>query len=267
MMSIPRFCQLFVLVTISTVFLYGCQPLTPPASSSQDAVAPTVASFFVPIDTPTPHFVPTLPPALPQSAPELAPTLIAAATRITLSGQIVTKPVYADSFDANWTWQEGTDMEVDPASTKYVHSGQSAIAMTPTKDFGQLFFSVRADSKAVYLREKVLGVTLWLNTGDGAVQPDDLAIAVVGSNAFPFWVAGDDSVAVNDLMFFSETRLYYLDVDRTLPPQAWVKLEVWLDELPYDPDYKYVTGFYVKNDQGFFQTVYIDDVALLMLPE
>ena len=38
-----------------------------------------------------------------------------------------------------------------------------------------------------------------------------------------------------------------------------------LDNLTYDPDYKYVTGFYIKNDAGFLQTVYIDDVNLLMI--
>jgi len=119
----------------------------------------------------------------------------------------------------------------------------------------------------------VLGVSFWLNSGDAPVRPDDLAVTVVGSDAFPFWIAGDDSVAINnpaaneELPTFSETRLSFLHVDRTLPPQTWIKIEVWLDELLYDPDYTYVTGFYVKNDASFFQTVYIDDVALLLSSE
>ena len=50
-------------------------------------------------------------------------------------------------------------------------------------------------------------------------------------------------------------------------PDTWVELVVWLDDLPYDPDYTYVTGLYLKNDKVFQQTVYVDRVALLIAPE
>jgi hypothetical protein len=82
-------------------------------------------------------------------------------------------------------------------------------------------------------------------------------------------VAGDDSVPSPVLgePAFSETRLYYLDINRTIPPDTWVLIEMWLDELAYEPDYEYVTGFYIKNNEGFAQTYYVDDVQLIMLAE
>ena len=42
---------------------------------------------------------------------------------------------------------------------------------------------------------------------------------------------------------------------------------LWLDELEFEPDYEYVTGFYIKNNEGFLGTFYIDQVSLLVLPE
>jgi hypothetical protein len=41
---------------------------------------------------------------------------------------------------------------------------------------------------------------------------------------------------------------------------------VWLDDLEFDPPYRYVTGFYLKNDIGFRNTYYVDQVALLLAP-
>ena len=66
---------------------------------------------------------------------------------------------------------------------------------------------------------------------------------------------------------FSETRLYFLGINRDIPPETWVNVEVWLDDLQYDPIYEYVTGFYIKNDEGFGQTFYVDAVRIIMLPE
>ena len=82
-------------------------------------------------------------------------------------------------------------------------------------------------------------------------------------------MSGDRSVAATPESSdadssFSETRLYFLDIKHTIPPDTWVEVVVWLDQLIYDPPYKYVTGVYIKNDQGFFNTFYVDHVSLLV---
>ena len=66
-------------------------------------------------------------------------------------------------------------------------------------------------------------------------------------------------------MFFSESRLDELGLMRPLPPNTWVELDINLDSLIYDPDYKYVTAFYIKTDIGFRQTVYIDNISMIMV--
>jgi hypothetical protein len=73
-------------------------------------------------------------------------------------------------------------------------------------------------------------------------------VTVLGSNSYTYWVEDDISVKSIYEPVFSETRLYYLGVNRTIPPNTWVKVELWLDERIYDPDYRYVTGFYIKNE-------------------
>src|SRR5690606_31538237 len=102
------------------------------------------------------------------------------------------------------------------------------------------------------------------------VATDDLVITMQGSNQFPYWAENDDSVAGlsnDDADLFSETQLAFLNVSRDIPPNTWFNIEVWLDELVYDPDYEYVTGFYIKNDADFQRPYYIDDVEILLLKD
>ena len=52
-----------------------------------------------------------------------------------------------------------------------------------------------------------------------------------------------------------------------IPPDTWVQVEVWLDELLFDPEYKYVTGIYIKNGEDFRDTIWIDQVELVTTPD
>jgi hypothetical protein len=92
---------------------------------------------------------------------------------------------------------------------------------------------------------------------------------VLGSNSYTYWLANDTSVPTDTTVtveapLFSETRLYDLHINRAIPPGTWVQVVVWLDDLIYDPEYTYVTGMYIKNNKGFLNTFYIDQVNLLM---
>lgn len=184
--------------------------------------------------------------------------------------------IYDDQLNPSWSVEQSaksainlaaTDLNFQPLDLQQEHSsGATAIAVTPQADYGTLFFTVRPESGAVYQRQSVLGVSFWLNSGSNGIGPDDLAIAVVGSNAFPYWTPNDQSVFPDKKGSFSETRLYFLKINRTIPPNTWLNLVVWLNDLQYDPVYQYVTGFYLKNDAGFRSTYYLDQVALLMTP-
>ncbi|MCJ7701081.1 MAG: hypothetical protein MUO62_05825 [Anaerolineales bacterium] len=49
-----------------------------------------------------------------------------------------------------------------------------------------------------------------------------------------------------------------------VPPYTWAEVIIWLEDLVYDPYYDYVVGFYLKNDESYLQTFYIDDVRLVL---
>ena len=194
--------------------------------------------------TETPRIIPTINPVAPLTAPDLVDRT-----------QIINLPIFADTLEPNWALLEYPGMEVDLADEKVVHNGRMAVSMTPVDDFSRLFFVVDVNTEREYLRDEVLGLSFWLNGDNTRIELENLAVTVVGSNISPFWIGGDDSV-VNEtpvLPLFSETRLYDLNLNRSIPPYTWVEVQVWLDDLLFDPDYKYVTGFYIQNDKGFFK--------------
>jgi hypothetical protein len=105
-----------------------------------------------------------------------------------------------------------------------------------------------------------------LSSGADYISNTDLAVTVLGSNEYPYWVDGDNSVQNEISPVFSETRLSFLDVNRSIPPDTWVQVDVPIHKLIYDPDYTYVVGFYIKNDEGFISEFFIDDIELFALP-
>lgn len=184
--------------------------------------------------------------------------------------------IYGDELNDNWSIEQSQNTGVNLwdntlwfqrfEPTQERTSGASTIAVSPQADFGTLFFTVRTESAEIYEREKVLGVSFWLNSGSNGIASDALAVAMAGSNDLPYWSATDRSVFGEEAGKFSETRLYFLEINRTIPANTWVNLVVWLDDLELDPPYRYITGFYIKNDTGFRNTYYVDQVALLLAP-
>ena len=141
--------------------------------------------------------------------------------------------------------------------------------VTPTDDFGLFFLTVRKEALKIYPRDRILGISFWLNGGAGSIATSDLAVTVTGSNKYTYWVADDTSVKVDtpvtaDTPLFSETRLYFLHINHSIPPNTWVEVILWLDDRIYDPDYDNITGVYIKNDKGFLHPYYIDDIQLLV---
>jgi hypothetical protein len=240
--------------TLSSAFNRDVPPGAPAANDP--AGQPTIASLF--------------------RGETVAPTKIAVAPTATItpprvisvpatpSSSLTEKIIFDDALDPNWSLDNSKEVRLDPRNATRAKNGKTALAVTPLADFGTLYFTVRQDAKENYPRATTWGVSLWINGGDNSIAPDDLALTVIGSNSSKFWIANDKSVVVDKKIFFSETRLYYLGVTRQIPPNIWVELVLRLDKLPYDPDYKYMTGIYLKNDPAFKKIYFVDRVALLL---
>jgi hypothetical protein len=256
---------------VAGLLLAGCASLKPQLPVEQTNIAtPTIAPVFrdSPTKIPGPSLIATVeaqpsPTSLASTAPAVAATPASAAA------QLDTIVVYDDALNADWSVEQSDKMRYDLASKAYVHSGARAISITPAGDFGRFFLTVRRDARKTYPRDQILGIGLWLNGGANTIATSDLAVTVVGSNQYSYWVADDTSVKIDtpitaDSPLFSETRLYFLHINRAIPPNTWVEVIVWLDDLIHDPYYTNVTGLYIKNDKGFVHPFYVDDVQLLV---
>jgi hypothetical protein len=255
--------RLHWLICLALVASCGGEASNMPVSNS---ASPTVSSRFRPVTItpwPTPILRPTRTPApVATAAPAAEAVATASPAPTTTYTEVV---VFADVLNPDWLVQNSVGMNYSVRDRTRVHSGTTAIRITPAQDFGMFLFSVKPGATQVVTRADAFEVSLWLNSGDQEVGTEDLAVTVVGSNAQPYWAANDTSVAVDDKQFFSETRLNYLGVNTTIPPNTWVELRVQLDQLPYEPEYTYITGIYLKNDAGFRQTIYLDDVLIRMV--
>ncbi|MEZ4593162.1 MAG: LysM peptidoglycan-binding domain-containing protein [Chloroflexota bacterium] len=230
-----------------------------PATNSPMGV-PTVASLFTERNTPTPR--PTLTPV-----PTISNTG-ANNTPLDLEAEdLIAYTIFDDSLNVDWEIIETTGRDVDLSSSDHVLEGDYAIAFTPEDDFSSIYFAVKPDSSTIFPYDKVLGLSFQISGGDESIHRDELALAVIGSNDFTYWVADDTSVDLPPGEFFSETALYFLGINNSILPNTWTEIFVQLDSLIYDPEYDYVVGFYLKNDAGFRNSVYIDNVNLILIDE
>lgn len=235
---------------ILAVVLAGCAaPPTrsapgaaPTLASSFDSILPTRAATITPLPTPT--FPPT------QPAEMLEPKIVS---------------IYEDGFRRGWSAFSLADgMEVDARSTEAVHSGNFAISVEPQTGRSKLFIALGQGASETYPRDDVLGVSLWLYSGSRQLLLSDLALTAVGSNTLTYFDPEDDSVTSQSP--YEETYLNYLGFNDAIPAETWVEVTIWLNEMVYDPDYKYLTGLYITNQRGFTRTFAIDDVTLTMVP-
>ncbi|MCA9996296.1 MAG: polysaccharide deacetylase family protein [Anaerolineales bacterium] len=196
--------------------------------------------------------------------------------------------VYSDEVEGDWTLSGSPNSDWVEQDSSQPHLGDYALAAKLSRPGDSLLFHVAEDAQGQYHRDHVYGFGFWLYSGAGEIAPDDLSIIVAGSNVYPYWRADDDSLDGQEVLTFSGRRLYGLDFSRPLPPNTWIQVEILLDELSYDPlyltenqattttdptqtdfiidpNYEYVTGFYIEAVGGLSQTIYLDDVQILLL--
>ena len=265
--------------TVHPYFASDTAALTKTSTAvTNEAIPPTISSLFSFVPSRTPAPLPTARPtstAMVTPQPTATPALEAAGAETAVSptaisalpedGRFQENMIFDDDLNPNWSLEESWGVSYDLDQSDVFYSGEKAAVITPAEEFGAIFFTVKEDTREEYLYQDILGVSLWLNSGDTYLPLDEMAITILGSNASPYWDENDDSVdLVEGESFFSETRLYYLGLNEDLPPNQWVEVIIWLDQLPYDPDYTYITGIYVKNGDRFTETYYIDRVAFLL---
>lgn len=258
-------------LTFAAVLAAGCAalPASLPRASEPPVVqpAPTVNPAFAPRQTtPAPTSGAVISGTL--STEELVRQLLVEPTPAATSlpaQKIAEEPLFDDTLHPDWSMEQSIGMRYSITQTEKAYTGNAALTVTPLQDFGTLFFTVKKDAKETYGLDRVAGVSVWIHSGDQPLDPNNLSVTVIGSNDYPYWVPEDKSVKTDETHFFSESRLIYLGINNTVPPNTWVEAVVWLDKLPYEPDYKYITGIYIKNDEWFRRTFYVDRIHLLVV--
>ena len=241
-----------------TGWLLSACTSTPSSLPTQPTVMPIFQAAASPTTTPT--------------APPLQAAANAAASVVNANAYRAVY-VYDEGLTANWSLDFTQNMGVDQFDTSHWFEqldsnveqdvGAVTLAVTPQKAWGELYFTLRPTTTVSYLRADVQGISFWLNSGDGYLSNDALVVTVVGSNDHPYWLAEDTS-ALTEVGYFPEIPLYDLAINDALPPHTWVRVILSMDKLLFGPDYRYVTGIYIKNKSFYDNTFYIDKLALLV---
>jgi hypothetical protein len=254
----PTLNPLFYSAPTATPGENGYPPPLAPSQSSGGSSLPqnTPADPIALQSEPSPSPSPTTSPA-PSPTATPSPTPMPDYRRVT---------VYNDAVDSNWTLRYSDQMRYNEKDPSAQHDGKYSLSLTPLAPDGSLLFSVRQTAKEPYPRSEAVGVSFWLYTGEQDVKSTDLSVSILGSNRFPFWFPDDKSVESNLESVFPETPLNFIDGSTTIPAKTWIQVVVLLDDLADNPDYENVTGIQIKNDASFLNTVYLDQVELLMQP-
>jgi hypothetical protein len=230
----------------------------------------TISPFFSEPATSTPFQTEiTTATTIPTHRPK--PTVVedVTPTALVLGDKYTLLDIYDEQLNSNWTLKDSSNVQIDSKHKGYAYLGLTSLIANPQVAFSKLQFSVALNAKNSYRRDKVAGISFWISGKDQVIIPNDFAVTVVGSNDVPYWVKNDSSVTASsqtpsDMPLFSETRLYFLGINRSIEPNTWVQVVLWLDDLIYEPDYTYITGIYIKNDEQFRKTFYIDKVSLIL---
>lgn len=182
----------------------------------------------------------------------------------TASEQWVKVVIFDEELNQNWDLNYRGGVESDLVNSAVAYNGDKALEVDFSEGASKLIFAVDDDTTESYLRNLVEGVSFRLYSEENYIGNDDLSVTVLGSNKYIYWKSDDGSVENIYEPLFSQTRLYFLNFNRSIPPGTWVEVIVWLDDLIYDPDYNYVTGMYILSDELYSGTILIDNVELIM---
>jgi len=213
---------------------------------------PTLASYFLDdVDPAQPKIT-----ATPAAKPDKPKSLEAPFPSV----EVV---IFDEELHQNWIKVNDTGIS-NLVRSSVAHNGEKVLKVNFSEGFSKQIFAVQDGTTESYPRDLAQGVSFWLYSEEEHIANSDLSVTVLGSNVIPYWNPDDNSVKNSYKPIFSETRLYFLNFNRSIPPETWVEVVVWLNDLIYDPDYEYVTGMYILSDETFANTILIDEVKLIM---
>ena len=228
-----------------------------------DATLPPTADLLA---TPTPTLTPTpIPTFTPTPFPSPTPTFVPPLV------------VFDDAIHPDWTLEIST-MPHETRNTTAVFQGVYAIEARPEIGGRVLLFTKTSGPPLRY--DDVDGIAFRIYSGELGLAIDELAMTVIGSNAEPKWSLGDTSVRnssnpnpdwiaeddpISNLyaQTYSESLIAFMGIVRDIPPNTWVWVTNWLDDREFDPEYEYITGFYLKTETTVEHALGIDAVEIL----
>jgi hypothetical protein len=258
--------KLFAFFLISILVLVGCNPTQPAAAVTPVPYpTPTIHSMFSQPSSQTPLVL-----AFPKSAEtgvisERSGSLVSAEEDFPVQAaveELRTVIVYDENIQPPWHIFSPGGMTFNPISTRQSYEGTRSIEVTPTLPESKLYIALMPRGQVSFPREQVIGISFWLYSGEEELDLYDLAVTAIGSNEYPYYQVTDRSG--ENQKPYEETFLYWLGFNDNIPPQTWVEVQIWLNEMLYDPEYRYVTGLYLTNRFNFKRTFYIDNVSLIL---
>ncbi len=191
------------------------------------------------------------------------PTLVPTKPKITQSKTPYLQ-IYSEGLNPNWELITGNEEEINLRAQAESHEGFLSIAIMPTKSFSNISFVVREDSKERYPLSQILGIQFWINPEDYDLSPSDIGIIILGSNEFPYYVKGKTTVANAENSNPSTIHLDEMGYNENIPAKKWTELIIQFDGLVNYRDFENLVGISISNDSGFLQTIYMDQVELIL---
>lgn len=259
---------IFLFGVVCALTLAGCTSLAtePPIPMP----TPTTHSLFLKADTSqvipanleqdNPGEEPVIPTPTTSPSPTVEPSATPAATA---TPRIIQRQIslYDEEVSDNWGLiTSGMTYLVN--SPDFAFSGNGAIAFTPSKPEGKLYFVLEPNTDEVYRREDVIGFSFWLHSGRNGLELDDMAFSAIGSNENTYFIEGDNSAV--EKTAYQNTYLRWLGFNETIPRNTWIEVDILLNDMQFDPEYEYVTGFYITNRLYQGSTYYLDGISLIV---
>ena len=242
------------LIISSLIFLLLSSCKSSPSDANLTGTDPPTSTLPVYTETPTGTPIPTLSPSPPPNREDF----------YTLPTDILTITLYSDSFNPNWMLYGAQDEEINPNANTQVHHGLFSIEVTPKKSTSDLYFLLREGTRDLFPRPQIYGFRFKLNPGETPLDLSQLVVGILGGSKESEILDPEELAITTELPIIPATNLSIPGSNPIIPPNTWSDVIVWFDDSIPDPVYDYILGLYIRKEQTFLQTFFLDDVQLVV---
>ena len=172
---------------------------------------------------------------------------------------LLARPIYDQTLTPGWSVETSNGAQVGEQTT-VTHGGKRAVHISPGQDYGTVTFTVRADVPTRFPRRDYVGARFWINPGDRDLAPDNLVLAIQGSDSLPYWSSVE---ADRNRLVVASGSLLQLGYERPLRSNTWTQIEVWFGRLDPPPTFNYITALSLTTGKGERQPIYLSELHLL----